>query len=475
MTRKLMTIFAIAGILLWSCTEDVVLQSEEAFRQTVVSQDFTIPLEDALVELDAALAVIDGQRGNTKSGRSASSITDVSVVYTGDFSHVNNRPGMMMAATNKPLRDSLLYVVDFAHNRGSAILAADSRIGASVLAITDAGSLTDELFPLYWNGETYDDENLQNFQLYNKEEDDYYVADPLPSVAISHCYQYAERCVGVNPTELPINDDHIDSDGSTNVIKQTGPWELNFKIPPKLTTVWHQRSPFNDQSPKKKDDKRAPAGCVPIALAQIIAYHEFPITLMCYDYSIDWKGIKNICNINGINNPGTAYDRLAVGYFIKSLGKECKVLYTSEWAFALPKNAAKCLENLGYTNVKHIKKYKGDVVVQNLSQDNPVFVAAISDIVNGHAWVIDGYLGEIRTITTYTNGCETHKDTEIRHLMHCNFGWHGKCNGYYVSKIFDVGEGPVYIEDYERKSKLDGEYNFNWSYRMIVYNNPNKG
>lgn len=21
---------------------------------------------------------------------------------------------------------------------------------------------------------------------------------------------------------------------------------------------------------------------------------------------------------------------------------------------------------------------------------------------------------------------------------------------------------------------LDGEYNFNWSYRMIVYNNPNK-
>lgn len=42
-------------------------------------------------------------------------------------------------------------------------------------------------------------------------------------------------------------------------------------VRPMLTTKWHQQSPFSDRTPGNY-----PAGCVAIAVAQIMAYHEYP-------------------------------------------------------------------------------------------------------------------------------------------------------------------------------------------------------
>ena len=45
------------------------------------------------------------------------------------------------------------------------------------------------------------------------------------------------------------------------------------KVGPLLTTEWHQDYPFNRYTPIK-GKKHAPAGCVPIAIAQVVNYHQ---------------------------------------------------------------------------------------------------------------------------------------------------------------------------------------------------------
>lgn len=42
--------------------------------------------------------------------------------------------------------------------------------------------------------------------------------------------------------------------------------------------------------------------------------------------------------------------------------------------------------------------------------------------VDGHAWLIDGLRGE---------------------YVHCNFGWNGVCDGFYLSGVFDTTKGPT--------------------------------
>lgn len=138
----------------------------------------------------------------------------------------------------------MLYIVDFADNGGSAVLAADSRISEPVLAITEEGNISDNTYPLYEAGVNYGDECLQGFNLFNQQENDYYVSQVAPAI-LQYCYDYAEDCISSGGS----------SGGGTNntiVNTVTSTWTLNEKINPKLTTVWHQNSPFNDAIPMSR-------------------------------------------------------------------------------------------------------------------------------------------------------------------------------------------------------------------------------
>ena len=93
---------------------------------------------------------------------------------------------------------------------------------------------------------------------------------------------------------------------------------------------------------------------------------------------------------------------------------------------------------------------------------------SFSDVVNGHAWVIDGYrhqegldaLGNVKSTRT---------------LLHCNWGWDGQCNGYYSSNIFSLCYGAKEYEDpieeyYQGDDKKDRYYN--WWFRIITFEKP---
>ena len=175
-------------MLLTACTRDF---DKFDVRNPIPAEDansinFTIPIEEAIEELNSVLDAIDEQQMAAGGGamvmamNNRRQIDKVSVVYSNmpilQKESTTSPKGMQKAPTTT-YKDSLLYVVDFKDNKGCAVLAADRRIPETVLAITETGSFNNmdkNMFPpTYKQGMYADSELMKGFSLYNAEVDDY--------------------------------------------------------------------------------------------------------------------------------------------------------------------------------------------------------------------------------------------------------------------------------------------------------------
>ena len=479
-----------AAMLVTACTRDLDKfgAKSPASANDVNNIDFTIPIEEAIEELNSALDIIDGQqmvaggRAKVMFSGSRRQIGKVSVIY-GDMPvlmRTSNTPDGMQKAQGKTHKDSLLYIVDFENNAGCAVLAADRRIKDKILAITESGSFNNmdsTMFPpTYKQGMYADSELMKGFSLYNADVDDYYVAGEF--TPLYFCDNFAKYCL----TQCKDDDwKNIPSDPHENIKYVVGEWQTKEKIAPMLTTVWHQNSPFNDNAPMKNwffwdKKKRSPAGCFPIAIAQIIAYHE--MMSECNGYKLNWDSIKK--NLYVYNNPddkGASYEyKRAVAYLLQFLSISCRAKHTPDFTFVFPHNARKTMAFI-YGNATTHCSYDNGVVYNMLKKNKPALVCAISKIFDGHAWVVDGYLYRAQPVICIRNrDGKERRDTTYREqqLVHCNWGWGGSCNGYYSQGVFNTKNGAVEVEK-DHNEKNDDEYNksdnnFNWFLRVISYN-----
>ena len=506
--KKIIFIFvAVMGIMFTACNNDEIIVPEEILQSTdnnisETSTNYLVPIDDALAELNAVLASIDNQPQNAmgrsmapRKQRTIGSIETLAVVNNAN-STLKRAPSAGAVAT-----DTLLYLVNFQDDMGYAVLAADARISTSVLAIVESGSISAESFDE--ESELYDSRIDYGFDLgfdLHAGGDDYYVSGAIESSINSMILGHAMMEVAAQKERLGFGPCEPGTPGggggggtgggntggggsNTGTRTETGAWVDGKKVNPMLTTVWGQDSPFNDACPRSRwfifdKLKKGPAGCVPIAVAQIIAYHEYPKNLRCNSVNVDWKGIKEIYNINDkpYYSTSTESNREGLAQLVRNIGDKCHTIYKPTWAFALPSNAKNCISNYFNTNASlHLGYDKNENKITNmLDNGNPVFIASISGIVSGHAWVIDGSINQTRTTKIIDNstGETINSSTEERLLLHCNWGWHGKCNGYYVSGIFNTKKGAVDTED-GQNSGVDTE-NFTWAFHIITYDNPNK-
>lgn len=244
-------------------------------------------------------------------------------------------------------------------------------------------------------------------------------------------------------------------------------WVVTKQVGYKLTTVWNQRSPFNDSCPKVGWFKRekAPVGCVPIALGQIVAYHEYP-NLICNDVNIDYSMLKRIRNVNNLDYTGDSLEIEVAVNFMEFLSSDlaCDVYYGkifgTAFGFALPSKAKSTFELLDYDNVKLNWDYNEERVISSLDNDCPVFISAIAGLVDGHAWVLDGY--KIRNYVSPEGRIE-----KTQCLVHCNWGWSGKNNGYFVSGIFKTNEAISY--DWSNNPEKEKYW---YLFNTITYDKP---
>lgn len=199
---------------------------------------------------------------------------------------------------------------------------------------------------------------------------------------------------------------------------------------------WNQNAPYNNKCPQKSISdgsstmqKHAPAGCVAIAMAQVMKYYEWPLnavggvhtnaneptqTVNYNRSSYDWSKISN-----WYSGSETDEKADAVATLIKEIGCALDMTYgySSSGAPA---------EQIPYVFANYFKYDKGvqchkrimydtngwnKLIVDELAASRPVIMCAHTSTGIAHSFVVDG--------------------CDAQGLYHVNWGWGGMSDGYF--------------------------------------------
>ena len=223
------------------------------------------------------------------------------------------------------------------------------------------------------------------------------------------------------------------------------------------TPLWNQAAPYNADVPLD-GDSRSQAGCVPTALAVIMAWHGWPpcgtgttsayvtatagLDVPSRDLTApyDWHLMRHSYSSGWSVAEGAAVARL-----MADIGAALRADYTavSTSAYASP---SVLVSMFGYhPGLRWVYRHDFDVdgwfrlLASEVDADRPVLYTVHYPAGGGHAVVVDGY---------DTSG-----------FVHVNWGWGGRCNGYYLPDVL-----------YPSAGGADG-----FSYRALVGFKPDDG
>lgn len=251
-----------------------------------------------------------------------------------------------------------------------------------------------------------------------------------------------------------------------------------------LTTQWSQGDFYNDMCPA---DTAGPnghtvTGCVATAMAQIIRYFQYPTVgegEHGYDCNFIVMGGDNYGYLYA-NFGATTYDYAnmpdsltenstpeqvaAVATLMYHCGVSVNMMYGPDGSGAIGLNAVNALKNyFRYSeDVNLALKYRYSwpewkaLIKGELNSLAPVLYSGVDDE-GGHAFVCDGYTSD--------------------DYFHINWGWAGKCDGYYKLHLLNP-------EEYNFSSNEDIIYNIRTkesvgveelgSFDVTIYPNPAK-
>lgn len=371
-----------------------------------------------------------------------------------------------------PTRQPGFIIVDFEDTTGFAVVAPfpgvednifpgigneenEDSEAVGLLAITDSGNLTTEEVLSYgdeWtNNSSGNDASSGYSYAYDEVSNDFLIGDTDPNEFVSRIlYAYA-----YNSTNAPENDDDSEDyeEVDNSALDQKGPL---------LKTKWRQKNPFNYyvHTYNSNGDKR-PVGCVTVATAQLLTYfknvslaNHFEVT------SSNWTQIENEqYENNAIPQNDVQYDAARM---MKKIADGIDVKYNYGGygdTFATPKMAQKYLENdLGYNIDRQVgqrtaRRLKN--IVNSLNVNKPVFMAAVGGLTNGHAWVVDGYMKN-------DNSNKPRRD----YYIHCNFGWGGSNDGWYLIDALNNEENDDSLLD---TGASEQTMKYTWVFRYLFF------
>lgn len=203
------------------------------------------------------------------------------------------------------------------------------------------------------------------------------------------------------------------------------------------TANWGQGKPFNNDCPEN-----SAAGCVATAMAIVMQYHEWPLQGEgSHEYT--WYGSDGAVTL-GADFSQTSYDwknmlfdygtyteeeAKAVSQLIYHAGVSVNMLYGFSASGARLVDVKTALSNYfrynprsffieadNYTKEDWLHRLK-----QEIDAERPLLYAGVSDNAQtGHAFVVDGYQGD---------------------LLHINWGWNGFYNGFFALGYLTPNDG----------------------------------
>ncbi len=294
--------------------------------------------------------------------------------------------------TNKHLPDTLLYIVNF-KNESGYVIVSDNDYLKSVVAIVPNANLNPK-------------DNIDNpgFKYYLE-----LYKESLQNNIINKTFNledFADYISVKNPYE-----------GSSSE------WVTVTEYPNKLIQEWGQRAPYNRYC-FTTDGEQALAGCLPIAFAQVLTYYEYPEIIN--GYKINWANTH-------FKYPRSIVEEEAAARLVHELGVLSDASYGTSTTSAKVLSMNNQLTKWGYT-FRYNESATEYMMIHNLYEYGPALMYGASrnpstgTYIGAHEWVIDGALAQRKVI----DGKE-----QIRFLYHCNWGWNGNSNGYFLSGAFN--------------------------------------
>jgi hypothetical protein len=501
-TYKLHILIASLLIIAASCTKDENLSNEQAPQANEVqltdaevkvlyqmrNENNKVSIEEATQFANDVIGFLDGETA-VKSG-TARRIASVGALRLDKTTSIALKSG---SGNDVEMPDTVAYVFNFADSAGFALIAGDTRIDAPILAYSGSGTLGSE------------------------------VDNPGVAVFLEGIEEYVEQSIIeterirdslMNDIEEKLSDVEVNTLGTKastyRFAVEYGTWQTVDHVYPLLPVEWRQGAPFNQAIGKACSDDgtnggRAPAGCVAIATAQLIAYWQHPYkidgrvlnyallrTFTCRRNSYDNTSLKN--DVQRI--PTTERSRLfnsEVAYLVERIGKHVCMDYECGGSEATTSDAVEYLRELGYKygvsgyfneHWELGQDYSYSTVINSLNKGQPVltsgksykttYLGFINTYSGGHAWVVDGYLTQKQMATIYLErvatgsvisrvGLVSGYVNEVNYL-HNNWGWGGIDNGYYVAGSFDSNASEV-----NSNTKAGNKNNYQYKIQIFPY------
>jgi hypothetical protein len=144
-----------------------------------------------------------------------------------------------------------------------------------------------------------------------------------------------------------------------------------------------------------------------------------------------------------------------------ALGAEYK---KTEETSAKTSKAVEWFNKWGGLNASSLKGYNENAILSAIKLGYPVLARGYSGKKKvlgirvgwkgGHAWVYDGAI-------------VASKDGKSTNFVHCNWGWGGYKNGYYISNAFNANSGATIYDSQDVQNGSASNYKYNLEYSIV--------
>ena len=279
-------------------------------------------------------------------------------------------------------------------------------------------------------------------------------------------------------------------------------WNYNSgNISSIIKTNWAQGYPYNAGIKAVKGNNYI-TGCGATAVAQVMAFHEYPKSCTTnikneiknkwsnassWNGEYDWSLIKADPSGANLSTKG----KMMLGAFMYQVAEGVKSSYGTSLTSTKTSNYPPFLQSIGY-KTDSVQSYSYNAIKSSIDNKCPVIITGackkntknhkflwwkwetVTSYEGGHAWVIDGYCNMKCTATNKTNKNDV--QTFTADYVHCNLGWSGVSNGYYIENVFTVNKGIVAsdstVEKIARSSYGENDY-YQYCLQIITNIKPN--
>ncbi len=265
-------------------------------------------------------------------------------------------------------------------------------------------------------------------------------------------------------------DDPVKVDKSIVIESKSG--DISFSkgpgfVEPLLTTTWNQGCYYNELCPADAGGScgHVPVGCVAVAMAQIINYHEYPeVGVGSFSYTHEVYGEQSADFSEGYDY--TSYpdyinsSNPELARFLYHCGVAVEMDYTPTVSLAYSSMVVTALldyfnysETISYlSKSSYSEVYWNQLLIDELANGRPFYYRGSNDTDDGHAFVCDAY--------------------DEFGLFHFNFGWGGSEDGYFALEDLTFNNSQAAIVNI--KPQYNGPVNVQDSLALVsLYNLTN--